>query len=142
MIRKLKDEDIESVMDIWFNGNMQAHWFINEKYWRKNYEIVCRDIKGSDVRVYEKDGKIAGFIGLNDDYIAGIFVACGCRSEGIGKELINFAKTEHRHLSLAVYEKNARAISFYKREGFSIEKIRTDKDTGETEFLMEWNKRI
>ena len=102
MIRKLRNEDVEAVMDIWLYGNIQAHWFICADYWHKNYEYVRRAIKKAEVWVYETDGVIAGFIGLNDDYIAGIFVEYEYRSKGIGKELIDFAKMNRMRLSLDV----------------------------------------
>ena len=61
-------------------------------------------------------------------------------SKGIGKELIDFAKMNRMRLSLDVYEKNNRAVDFYKREGFITVNKRTDKDFGERELLMEWQK--
>ena len=132
MIRKLRNEDVEAVMDIWLYGNIQAHWVICADYWHRNYESVRRAVKKAEVWVYETDGVIAGFIGLNDDY--------EYRSKGIGKELIDFAKMNRMRLSLDVYEKNNRAVDFYKREGFITVNKRTDKDFGERELLMEWQK--
>ena len=43
------------------------------------------------------------------------------QSQGIGKILLNYAKDKRNKLYLNVYQKNARAISFYKREGFEIQ---------------------
>ena len=43
------------------------------------------------------------------------------QSQGIGKILLNYAKDKRNKLHLNVYQKNARAISFYKREGFEIQ---------------------
>lgn len=40
MIRKLRNEDVEAVMDIWLYGNIQAHWFICAVIGIKNYEYV------------------------------------------------------------------------------------------------------
>lgn len=44
----------------------------------------------SEVCVYEDEdkGKIQGFIGMNDNYIAGIFVCTDVQSCGIGKQLL------------------------------------------------------
>ena len=44
------------------------------------------------------------------------------RCEIFGKILLNYAKDKRNKLYLNVYQKNARAISFYKREGFEIHK--------------------
>ena len=43
------------------------------------------------------------------------------QSQGIGKILLNYAKDKRNKLYLNVYQKNARAMPFYKREGFEIQ---------------------
>lgn len=35
MIRKMRDTDIESVMEIWFSSTVKAHPFIDVAYWEK-----------------------------------------------------------------------------------------------------------
>ena len=54
----------------------------------------------------------------------GIFVSGEMQSQGIGKILLNYAKGKRNKLFLNVYQKNARAISFYKREGNIVNKER------------------
>ena len=44
-------------------------------------------------------------------------------------------------LQLNVYQKNARAISFYQREGFIIQCEDLDEDTGEKEYTMLWKRK-
>ena len=41
---------------------------------------------------YENDNKIQGFVGLNDEYIEGIFVSDEMQAQGIGKLLQDFVK--------------------------------------------------
>ena len=72
--------------------------------------------------MYEYDTEIQGFIGLNDEYVEGIFVSGEMQSQGIGKILLNYAKDKRNKLLLNVYQKNARTISFYKREGNIVNK--------------------
>ena len=40
-----------------------------------------------------------------------------------------------------VYQKNARAISFYQREGFIIQCEGLDEATGEKEYAMLWKQK-
>ena len=40
MIRKLENKDINIIMDIWLKSTIKAHNFIDENYWRKNYNNV------------------------------------------------------------------------------------------------------
>lgn len=42
------------------------------------------------VYVYEGNQEIQGFIGLNGEYIEGIFVAEAMQSQGIGKMLLDY----------------------------------------------------
>lgn len=61
----------------------------------------------------EKDDDIRGFIGMMENYIAGIFVDEKFRSCGIGRELLDYAKSVKKELSLSVYKKNQAAARFY-----------------------------
>ena len=36
MIRKLLNEDIDRVADIWLKTNLKAHYFISNRYWTSN----------------------------------------------------------------------------------------------------------
>ena len=46
--------------------------------------------------MYENDCQIEGFIGLNDEYMEGIFVRDEMQSQGIGKLLLKFCKRKKR----------------------------------------------
>ena len=92
MIRKLQKVDINRVADIWLTTNLKAHFFISEQYWISNYEFVKEMLPQAEVYVYEDDKMIQGFIGINDEYIEGIFVSDEMQSQGIGKILLDYAK--------------------------------------------------
>ena len=55
------------------------------------------------------------------------------QSCGIGKLLLDYIKDKKVRLQLNVYQKNARAISFYQREGFIVQCEGLDEATGEKE---------
>lgn len=138
MIRNMRELDLEQIMKIWLEGNCQAHRFIDRAYWEMHYEPVREAIRRAEVYVYEEKGRVEGFIGLDGDYIAGIFVMEEARSKGIGRGLLDHVKAMHRVLSLKVYERNERGVRFYQREGFAIQERGRDPETGETEFTMRW----
>ena len=94
----------------------------------------------AEVYVYESDGKVQGFIGLDGEYIEGIFVFDKMQSRGIGKALLDYAKSRRSELRLNVYQKNTRAIRFYQREGFSVRSEGLDEAVGEKDYLMMWKK--
>ena len=121
MIRELRKADINKVANIWLDTNITAHYFIPEQYWKSNFELVKELLLQAIVYVYEDNQEIWGFIGLNDEYVEGIFVSDEMQSQGIGKLLLNYAKDKQSKLFLNVYQKNTRAISFYQREGFEVQ---------------------
>ncbi len=122
MIRKLLNGDIDRIADIWLKTNLKAHYFISNQYWKSNYELVKEMMSQYEVYVFEADKMIQGFVGLNDKYIEGIFVSDEMQSCGIGKLLLDYVKDKKVSLRLNVYQKNARAISFYqeKRSLFNV----------------------
>lgn len=138
MIRKFEKNDIDGVMQIWLSGNLDAHSFISDEYWKSNYNLVQEQIQQADIFVYEDKGRIYGFIGIVEGYIAGIFVDKDYRNHGIGKMLIEYVKQYYDVLTLNVYSKNERAVSFYHRQGFSTVSESIDCDTNEVEYKMKW----
>ena len=141
MIRKLKEKDINIVMEIWLETNISAHNFISEEYWMNNYEFVKNELPKSEIYVYEERDNIYGFIGIINGYIEGIFVKEEHQSKGIGKKLLDYCKEKYPKLSLNVYEKNYNAIRFYNREKFKITGKKIDSTTKEVEYDMEWKKK-
>lgn len=141
MIRELQKADVNRVADIWLNTNIKAHSFVPAQYWKNNFETVKEMLLQAEVYVYEDNRKIQGFIGLNGEFIEGIFVSVENESQGIGGLLLNYIKNKKPKLSLNVYQKNIRAISFYQREGFEIRREALDETTGEKEFVMMWQSK-
>lgn len=140
MIREFQMSDTEQVMKLWLAGNEDAHCFIPKEYWRSHFDEVQEALLQANVFVYDTDGKIQGFIGMMNTYIAGIFVDKNYRSTGIGTQLLTWIKQKYNTLSLCVYQKNLRVVAFYQREGFSIQSEGVDEDTGEKEYTMLWKE--
>ncbi|MGM9891736.1 GNAT family N-acetyltransferase [Limosilactobacillus sp.] len=121
MIRKFTPTDLDTVMQIWLAGNLDAHPFISRSYWEGQSAAVRDAISQADVDCYVDDHeKVVGFIGLTGDYIAGLFVSRSFRGHKIGYQLLNQVKTTHHHLELDAYQKNTRAVHFYQQNGFVI----------------------
>lgn len=142
MIRQFTNNDLNAVMKIWLETNLKAHNFIPKGYWTGNFDAVKETLPKSELYVYEDEEthQILGFIGLINNYIAGIFVNEDMQSKGIGKLILNYVKEIKDELNLSVYQKNARAIAFYLREQFVIQSENIDEQTDEKELLMTWSK--
>ena len=140
MVRSMRPVDLDAVADIWLDTNIEAHSFISPQYWWDNLGAVRGMLREAELYVCEEAGEIQGFVGLDGDYIAGIFVRSGVQSRGIGRQLLNHVKASREYLTLRVYQKNVRAVKFYQREGFIIRRASVDENTGESEYLMGWRK--
>lgn len=138
MIRKLDKNDINQLLQIWLEVNIKTHNFIPKEYWEEQYDNVKELLPNSEIYVYEENEKIVAFVGLIQNYIAGIFVSFSFQSKGIGKKLLDYIKEFKKELSLNVYVKNTSAIKFYQREGFIINSQSIDEETKEQQILMIW----
>ncbi|MCT7585990.1 N-acetyltransferase [Aliarcobacter butzleri] len=138
MIRKLDKNDINQLLQIWLEVNIKTHDFIVKEYWEEQYDNVKELLPNSEIYVYEENEKIVAFVGLIENYIAGIFVSFPFQSKGIGKKLLDYIKEFKKELSLNVYVKNTSAIKFYQREGFIINSQSIDEETKEQQILMIW----
>lgn len=132
--------DLDRIIDIWLKSNLETHSYIDEKYFIDNKNFVRDAFRTADIRYIKEDGEIKGFIGLNNNYIAGIFIDKLSRNKGYGKLLIDDIKKDYNDLTLNVYIKNKKAIDFYKREGFIIVEESLDSENNEREYLMKYSK--
>ncbi|MGL5705617.1 MAG: N-acetyltransferase [Tannerellaceae bacterium] len=139
MIREYRTDDIEKILAIWLEASIIAHNFIESCFWESKMDDMRNLYLPSSITfVYVDDitEDVLGFISLVDDHIAAIFVIPSKQGIGIGKSLMNHAKSLYPRLSLSVFKDNNRSISFYKQQGFKISKSQVDETTGLEELVM------
>lgn len=143
MIRKFESRNLDAVMQIWLHSNLDAHAFIAASFWTEHFEMVRDLLPQAELYVHEDAStrQIDGFIGLTENHIEGIFVAKAARSKGIGKALLDYAKSRRPRLTLGVYQKNERALAFYRREQFVVQSEGIDEDTNEADIQMLWSRQ-
>jgi putative acetyltransferase len=140
-IRKMEDKDVQLLADIWLTASLKAHDFIAKEYWINNKSLMVEKyLPSSEVYVAEQTDHILGFIALNENYIASLFVDIEQQGKGIGSLLLNYVKDLRTELTLRVYQKNEQSVSFYKSKNFIILSESIDLPTTEKEFIMQWNK--
>lgn len=140
VIRKFQSADLSQIMDIWLAGNISAHPFVDQSYWIDHRSMVRDALLKAEVLVAVDGPTVLGFAGLQDDYLAGLFVKDGFRDQGIGTQLVRAVKKEHPTFTLSVYGKNYRAVQFYQRQGLKIIRHQID-ETGNIECIMRWGKQ-
>ena len=143
MIRKFETRDLDTVMQICLHGNLDTHAFIAASFWTEHFEMVRDMLPQAELYVHEDENtrQIDGVIGLTENHIEGIFVAKAARSKGIGRALLDYAKSRKPRLDLSVYQKNERALAFYRHEQFVVQSEGIDEDTNEAEIQMLWTRQ-
>ena len=109
----------------------------NADYQKENKAFVRAALPKATLILAEEEDQIIGFLGLMDNYIAGIFIKKAFQGKGIGQKLLQVAKEEQDLLSLAVYRKNQAAYAFYQKQGF-VQQKRTIGETGNEECHLVW----
>lgn len=138
-IRELRINDIDTVVELWYETSVVAHNFIPVAYWQENKKVMASNyLPNSETYLAVDDDRIYGFIAMVEDYLAAIFVSNEMQGNGIGKKLLNFIKEKRTTIQLRVYKKNSKSVAFYKSQDFSIISENRDEETGEAEFAMEW----
>ena len=125
MIRKYQPQDLEHIMKIWLETNLAAHGFIPAEYWNEQYEAVKEALPQADILIYEEEGTVLGFLGLQDSYIAGLFVEKASRSRGIGRLLLEAAKSGRQELTLM--QRTQEQSGFMNEKGFKRQHLKRKK---------------
>ena len=142
MIREssMSEKEVNRLMDVWLKSVKLGHSFIPYTYWEQEYKAVRNEyLPNSKTFVYEEQGEIKGFISMiGEEFIGALFVDVPYQKQGIGKKLMEYAKEKHSSLKLAVYCRNETAVRFYKGNGFQVECIEKNEETGEDNYIMGW----
>lgn len=95
------------------------------------------------VTVAACEGAVQGFLARDAQEVCALYVAPAACGRGIGKALLDAAKTAEPRLVLQTFQANGGARRFYRREGFA-ETARSDgarNDEGLPDITFEWRVR-
>lgn len=140
MIRNFSSSDMDCVLDIWLEASTKAHTFVGREFWESKVDHMRKMyIPISETYVYSENDSIKGFFCLYEDTLAALFVSPDHQGKGIGKQLLDKAKSLRKNLNLLVYRENKKSVEFYRKSGFMVTDERVEKNTGHVELLMEYN---
>lgn len=138
-IRPLQEADLDTVVDLWLKSSIKAHSFIEASFWEGQVNAMREVyIPSADTWVADYEGMLVGFVSLNEEMLAALFVHPFFQGNGIGKQLLQFAMEQSDSLVLSVYKENKRAMDFYRKQGFEVVQEQVDKHTGMPEVIMVW----
>jgi len=121
MIRSFRDADLEPMLDVWQAANAVAHPFMDDAFVaqeRRNIPEVY--MPHADTWIFDDDGTVRGFLALIGNEVGAIFVDPAHHGAGIGRALMDHARTLHEVLEVEVFEVNAIGRRFYDRYGFTL----------------------
>lgn len=140
-IRANKKTEIDKLVEIWYEGSIIAHDFINKSYWKTQKDKMKQMyIPMSETYVIENEQDVVGFVSMMNNYLAALFIDVKHHREGYGRSLLDFIKEKKENIQLKVYKKNGKAVDFYLKNGFAIKAETLDEQTSEREYLMNWDK--
>jgi len=142
MIRAFKPSDINDILGIWLKASIEAHGFAGREFWESRIDDM-RDkyLPHSDTYVFTDNDIVKGFFSLHGGTLAAMFVSPDFQGEGIGRKLLDKAKSLRNKLVLTAYRDNPGSVRFYRKNGFVIAGERVDELTGHVEILMEYGPR-
>lgn len=90
----------------------------------------------------ERQGRVVGFLAREEGNVHALYLPAEKRGQGIGKALLDRAKTEVPMIELWTFQANVGARAFYAREGFvEVESTDgTDNDEKLPDVRLVWKK--
>lgn len=134
-IRAAKVQEYPALVELWRRSVQATHDFLHpadlEQIYRQMPHVYLPGVR--EVWLIETrcgdSWRIGGFMGCNGSHVEMLFVEPECFGQGLGSALLRHARARFGNLTLDVNEQNARALAFYRRQGFAITG-RSALDTG------------
>ena len=131
--------DTDRIMDIWLNGNKQAHCFIPGSYWESCAQEVQSLLSQADVFVWEEEGLIKGFAGMPGQLSGRNFVDKAFRCAGIAKSFWILSKNGIRPSPSAFTKKTGGPWNFICGKDSPSQRKGWTRATGHAEYTLTWN---
>ena len=137
MIRPYEADDLEELLDVWYQASLIAHPFLSADFLEaERHEIADVWLPAAETMVYERDDRVVGFLSLIGNEVGAIFVDPDLQRGGIGRTLMDAAREAGPYLELSVFEANAIGRSFYAAYGFELVERRQNEETGQPELRL------
>ena len=131
MIRRYDDKDLNEVLDAWYSASQVAHPFLGEEFFeQERRNIATLHLPKAETWVFERDGVVVGFLSLLGNEVGGLFVDAKSHGQGIGRALMDHARSMRDVLELDVFKENRVGRKFYERYGFVQVGENTHEETG------------
>lgn len=119
VIRPYQEQDLNALLDTWSAASEIAHPFLSDEFLASERENIPNlYLPNAETWVFEKQGKVVGFIALIGNEVGAIFVHPHHQKSGIGRSLMDHAVERQGTLEVEVFQANLIGRAFYERYGF------------------------
>jgi len=129
MIEAAQSQDLDDIASMWMDVSRQEfvhylgqdviEFFIESGELRE--EVACC---ADSTYVYRDDGKLLGFVVLQEDLIELMIVRADCQNQNIGKQLyefsVNLISKVHRQVRAECIEQDQKTNSLLESQGFDF----------------------
>ena len=121
-ITAIETEDLPRVVEVWEASVRATHHFLTEADIQYIKSLVEDDLAQVEtlLGVRDGDGQVIGFIGVEGDEVAALFIHPAWRGQGIGRRLFIYAVETLGATRVDANEQNDQAVGFYRRMGFEV----------------------
>ena len=131
MIRKYRPSDNDEAVNAWARASALAHPFLSQEFQERERELTATVfLPNSETWVWEAEGRVVGFISLDEIEVSGLFVDPEYQRAGIGGALMDHARALKGRLELEVFEQNQQGRAFYAKYGFEVIRADVNEETG------------
>ena len=121
-ITEITAEDLPRLIEVWEASVRATHHFLSEADIQRIKSLVEDDLAQVETLLAVRDshGQVVGFIGVEGDEVAALFIHPAWRGQGIGRRLFTYAVETLGANRVDVNEQNDQAVGFYQRMGFEV----------------------
>lgn len=120
MIQRYIHSDYSPLIEIWEKSVMFTHDFLSKEDYDFIHSKLPEYFENVDIYVYKKSGKLAAFMGIDDNKIEMLFCHPDYFRQGIGSSMVNYAVKFMQIKYIDVNVQNIQAMQFYKSLGFIV----------------------
>ena len=131
MTRKYQPTDLDDLLGACEAASAVAHEFLDAEFLQQErLNIPNLYLPNAETWVWEVEGSVVGFIALIGNEVGAIFVDPSYHGLGIGRALMDKARSLREDLELEVFKRNALGRAFYDRYGFELIHEKVHEQTG------------
>ena len=145
MLKKIKIEDIDNVMELWKEEINKSGMPSKNKIILNDYTSVRKKLVENinSTILYTEDGIIEGIISVDNskNEVWLIIVKSSIQREGIGTILLNSIKRKKTQITTTINSSNEKALLFFYKNGFKKVEEKENEKTKQKDYILNWSKQ-